>query len=105
MRRLLPLALVTAGVLVAAPSALANTRVSLEQGTFGTGLSGDYVWVSDPTSPVDKRMDVHVTRVGNEIRVTDLNGVTNAHGAGCREQGASVFCDAAGLEGLRIEGG
>src|SRR3954469_12832462 len=105
MRRLLPLALVTAGLLAAAPSALANTRVSLEHGTFGSGLSGDYVWVSDPTSFTDKRMDVRVARVGDEIKVTDVNGATNAHGAGCREQGASVFCVASGLEGLRIEGG
>jgi Ca2+-binding RTX toxin-like protein len=105
VRSAIPLALATAAVLAAAPSALANTRVSLENGTFGNGQSGDYVWVTDPWSPTDKRMDVQVTRAGTEIKVTDANGAVSFRGDGCRVQGAAAFCKAAGLEGLRIEGG
>src|ERR1700754_907580 len=91
-------------MLAAAPSALANTRISIEHGSFGSGLSGDYVWVTDPSSIGDKRMDVKVTRDGNEIKVTDAVGSVNFRGDDCRVQGAAAYCDAAGLEGLKIEG-
>lgn len=105
MRPLLTLPLATAALLAAAPAALANTAVSRENGTFGSGLSGDYIWVTDPVSIGDKRMEVQVTRVGNEIKVTDANGAVNAHGDGCYELGAAVFCSAFGLAGIKIEGG
>src|SRR4051812_31150469 len=95
MRYILPLTL--AAVLFSAPSALANTVVSRD---------GDVVRVSDPVSLGDKRMEVHVTRVGSEIKVTDDVGAINTHDpADCREQGAAVFCRAAGLTGLQLEGG
>jgi Ca2+-binding RTX toxin-like protein len=95
MRLILPLTL--AAVLFSAPSALANTVVSRD---------GNIVHVTDPISLGDKRMEVHVTRVGSEIKVTDDVGAINTHDTpDCRESGAAVFCDATGLTGLKLEGG
>jgi RTX calcium-binding nonapeptide repeat (4 copies) len=90
--------------LLAVPaSALADTKVSLEDGPIGNGVSGDYVWVTDPVSIGDKPMEVFVTRAGSKIKVTDAAGDVRV-GAGCERSGAAVLCPA-GLEGLRIEGG
>jgi hypothetical protein len=91
-------------LLVVPASALADTKVSLENGPIGNGVSGDYVWVTDPVSIGDAPMEVVVTRAGSKIKVTDAAGDVRA-GAGCERSGAAVLCPAAGLEGLRIEGG
>lgn len=100
---LLTLTVAGAALLAGAPAALANTVVSIKTGTFGQGLSGTYLNVTDPLSPFDKRMEVEVTRVGNQLKVVDLNGQVNAQGTSCQASGAAVFCPAANVVGQRIE--
>jgi Ca2+-binding RTX toxin-like protein len=111
-RRLIALAALAAGGLLAcAPAALADTVVTKESGNFGVA-SGDFVHVRDaPSFIIDTRIHVDVVRdeVENEIVVTDAVGgvrlgndpVTQRE---CRLAGAEVRCPAAGLEGLKLEG-
>jgi Ca2+-binding RTX toxin-like protein len=107
MRTTLTLLVTSAALLGAAPAALADTIVSLEHGSFGPNLSGDYVWVTDKFSVItDKRMEVVVSYSSTgEIKVTDAVGTVHAKGTGCRESGAAVFCNPNGVEGIKLQGG
>ena len=68
-RTRLALALTTAATLGLASPALADTKVSIESGNFGTGLNGLYLFVRDaPSFPFDAAMDtVVVSRQSGQI--------------------------------------
>jgi Ca2+-binding RTX toxin-like protein len=116
-RPLLAVAAITAaGLLGAAAPALADTTVSVESGSFGSGLSGTHLFVRDTTSLFDQRMDVRVAGFDNdddndidEIHISDRvgrmridnNTLTNRH---CRFSGAEVHCNRSPLVGLKLEG-
>ena len=101
-RTRLTLSLTAAALMASAPAALADTTVSLESGTFGTGLSGTYLYVTDSWSPFDEPMDVTVSRDGNELKVTDAVGKMHAK-APCYTQGSAARCPSA-VAGARLEG-
>jgi Ca2+-binding RTX toxin-like protein len=102
----LTLALAAAAFFAAAPAALADTSVSIEQGTFGVGLSGKYLSVRDsPSFPFDQRMDVVISESGSNIKITDAVGDMRTPGGDCTVQGAAAFCPAAGLVGILVQGG
>jgi Ca2+-binding RTX toxin-like protein len=100
------LALAAAAFFAAAPAALADTSVSIENGTFGVGLSGKYLFVRDsPSFPFDQRMDVVISESGSSIKITDDVGDMRTPGGDCTLQGAAAFCPAAGLVGMLVQGG
>ncbi len=101
---LLTLTVAGAAFLAGAPSALANTVVSIKTGTFGQGLSGDL--------PQRHRSVVAVRQADGgrgharrrpSSRSSTPTAQVNAQGSACQESGAAVFCPAANLVGQRIE--
>jgi Ca2+-binding RTX toxin-like protein len=95
-------------LLVAVPSALADTRVSIENGSFGAfdpsfgpQLQGRVVTVRDAGG--NAAMDVAPVRANGQIRVRDINGDTVAD-AGCEDVGADAMCADQGVVGLFFEG-
>jgi Ca2+-binding RTX toxin-like protein len=99
------LALGTAVLLAFAPAALADTVVSIEDGNFGSGLNGRYLYVRDKPSLFDQKMDVSVIQLGGDIRVKDDAGEISAKGDGCLRLSGVIFCRPDGLDGIRLEGG
>ena len=102
--RRLSLALSTTALLGFAPSALADTTVSVENGPFAPGLNGKHVFVHDTPSLFDEPMQVNVVHVSGQFRVTDAVGTMHA-GSGCAIVGAEARCTDTGFLGLLIQGG
>jgi Ca2+-binding RTX toxin-like protein len=104
-RTRLALALTTAAALGLASPALADTKVSIESGNFGTGLNGLYLFVRDaPSFPFDAAMDTVVKNDGTKIRITDALGDVVA-GSGCTALSNGDAQCPSGLDGALIWGG
>jgi Ca2+-binding RTX toxin-like protein len=106
MRGLAP-ALAAAAVLVAAPSASADSRAAIEPGNFGSGIEGGAVLtVRDQRDPLhDERIRVRVTRLSSgRWQVTDFEREVVA-GPNCRRSTPSVVtCDPRQLDGIFMSG-
>jgi len=89
-RKRLTFLLTTTAMLGFAPAALADTTVSIENGTVG-GQSGDYLFVRDTPSLFDEPMDVDVVPGATRITITDAVGKMHAQ-APCTISGATALC-------------
>jgi Ca2+-binding RTX toxin-like protein len=104
--RLLLLSSCAAALLVAAPAASADTKVSIEDGDFANGAGpGRYILIKDINSVThNEPLDVTATRVGSQLHVTDAAGDEVPGDNQCSEVGATVRCPLTGVLGLRFEG-
>ena len=104
-RTRLALAVTAAAVLGVAPPALADSKVSIETGNFGPGLSGSYLFVRDrPSIFTDAPMNVVVSNDGTKIRISDANGDV-VDGGGCIEQANGDALCPGGVDGALLWGG
>src|SRR5215207_2838142 len=99
--------LTAAGVLlVAAPSALADTRVALESGNFGSGIAGTVLTVRDQRDVFhDERLSVAVTRrLSGRWQVVAFAREALA-GNGCQRESRNVVtCNPVPIDGIFFEG-
>ena len=105
-RLLLLLSSGVTALLVAAPAAPADTKISIEDGNFANGAGpGRYILIKDINSVIhNEPLHVTATRVGSELHVTDAAGAEVSGDDLCSEVGATVRCPLSGVLGLRFEG-
>ena len=103
-RTKLTLALTGAAVLGLTSPALADTKVSIESGNFGSGLNGIYLFVRDKPSVFDTPMNVVIKDEGTKIRISDANGDVVDGGACTELQNGDALCPE-GVDGALIWGG